>query len=563
MRACLAGALGCSLVLSVPQRARAQEPYLIEPSAIPDSLAADISLRDTFARAVQAEERGRREEALALYMQVAERDPRNSELLIRIASCLAGLRRLEEALEQARAASAVDSTRTEARWIEGLTLVQLGRDAEAVASLRRAASSGAARTLDLLAGALERLGRDEELVEVLARLSLHYPDPARQRRAAVLERLGRDDEAIEQYREILRGDPRRDAVAERAARLLLARGRHDELIELQRQRAEALPEERGLRRSLIGSLIQDGRLDEAEAEIERQRQADPLDPYVELQLGMVDYRRGDLRAGMEHIDAAWRLAPDVPSVVRWRMRLQLAAGGIDSALVSAQRLRALRPADVEGARVEALAWIEKGHPQEALEALGAWAELDGRAAEPWMAAAGIHRHRRDWGAALEAVARAHERAPADTAILLEYAVALDAADRRAAADSIAAALLAARPDDPLLLNFYGYMLVEREHDLDRAEDLIRRALARSPEEPAFLDSMGWLWYKRGRLEEAARWLQRAIELGGRHPEIYAHLARVQIDMGRQTEAERTIRLGLGIEPHDLELRGLLEEIAGP
>lgn len=539
----------------------AQEPLLSEPAPVPDSLASAISLRRLFSEAVQAEERGRTEEALQLFRQVAEQAGDEPEVMTRMAACLAGLQRFEESRALARRAIQLDSTSAEAHWIEGVTLVHLGRESEAIEPLRRAAAiAPAVRTLDLLAATLERTGRDEELVEVLGQLARLHADPFRMRRAAVLERLGRLEEAIDQYRDIVDEDPSRDDAAERLARLLADLGRQEDLIALRRRRAEVFIEDRDLRRSLIASLIQAGRFEEAEAEIERMRSADPDDPFVELQLGMVEYRRGDSRAGMAHVDAAWRLAPHSPPVVRWRMRLQLAEGMLDSALASARRLRALRPADIEATRVEALAWVDKERADEALPVLAEWAELDRRAIEPLVVTAGLHREAGNWQAGLEAIRGALARAPADTALILEYATFLDRAGHPAQADSVAAALLASRPDDPILLNFVGYMLVERGVELDRAEALIRRALTLRPEEPAFLDSLGWLWYKRGRLDEAQRWLQAAIDKGGGHAEIFAHLAQVHIEGGKPELAEREVRLGLRLAPRDRTLRALLERL---
>ena len=96
--------------------------------------------------------------------------------------------------------------------------------------------------------------------------------------------------------------------------------------------------------------------------------------------------------------------------------------------------------------------------------------------------------------------------------------------------------------------------------IGEAQRLIVRAVELEPENPAFLDSLGWLWYKKGDLEKAEHWLQAAVEKGGRHPEIFGHLARVQIERGRIAEAEGTLRLGLTWDPDDVELGRLLETL---
>jgi Flp pilus assembly protein TadD len=150
------------------------------------------------------------------------------------------------------------------------------------------------------------------------------------------------------------------------------------------------------------------------------------------------------------------------------------------------------------------------------------------------------------------------RAPDDIELGLQCAADLELAGEAQAAEELLAELYRQAPEHPDVLNSYGYLLVERNKELDRAERLIAGALAQEPENPAFLDSMGWLCYKRGDLRTAAEWLRRAIERGGRHPEIYEHLARVQIDQGDRGEAARTLRRGLAVAPESSILLEMIE-----
>ena len=309
------------------------------PIAVPDTAQARGAALVDFSLGVLEERNGRPQEALRLYERVLTIDPSDPQVRTRVAACLLELRRTDEALAMARSVTAADSSQAEALRIEGLILVRLGRDAEALVPLTRASRLGSSpRTLELLAAVLERLDRNEELLEVLGRLTRINPEAYEMRRLETLERLGRDEEAIRGYREILT-DPTRDDAAASLIALLTRLERLDEVVELQRARIAALPEDAALRRELVGTLIQTERLQEAEAQIDTLRSMDPQDPIALLQLGLVDYRRGDAIAGLRHIDEAWRMAPDSPPIVRWRMRLQVAQAMPDSALASAMRLR--------------------------------------------------------------------------------------------------------------------------------------------------------------------------------------------------------------------------------
>ena len=97
-------------------------------------------------------------------------------------------------------------------------------------------------------------------------------------------------------------------------------------------------------------------------------------------------------------------------------------------------------------------------------------------------------------------------------------------------------LLKENPDDPIAMNALGYTLADRTTEYEEAYRYISAALERSPDSPAIIDSMGWVQYRMGNLEEAERYLRRAWTLDG-DPEIAAHLGEVLWVMGDKEAAE--------------------------
>lgn len=73
-------------------------------------------------------------------------------------------------------------------------------------------------------------------------------------------------------------------------------------------------------------------------------------------------------------------------------------------------------------------------------------------------------------------------------------------------------LLEKYPNDAYILNFIGYSLVELDRELSRAEELLIKADKLKPNDPYILDSLGWLYYKRGDLKLAFQYLERATSL---------------------------------------------------
>ncbi len=110
-------------------------------------------------------------------------------------------------------------------------------------------------------------------------------------------------------------------------------------------------------------------------------------------------------------------------------------------------------------------------------------------------------------------------------------------------------ILAKTPDDANTLNALGYTLVDRTKRYDEAEKYILKAIKLKPDEPVFLDSLGWLYYKQGKSTEALKHLRKAYEMQA-ESEIAAHLAQVLLSMGEAGEAKKVFEKAFASTPND-------------
>lgn len=95
--------------------------------------------------------------------------------------------------------------------------------------------------------------------------------------------------------------------------------------------------------------------------------------------------------------------------------------------------------------------------------------------------------------------------------------------------------------DPLnsaAANYLGYMLADRGIRLDESVKYIQQALQTDPNNGAYLDSLGWAYFKMNRLDLAALNLQKAARLIANDPTIHEHLGRLYLQMGDKRQAER-------------------------
>ncbi|MBV8895219.1 MAG: tetratricopeptide repeat protein [Acidobacteriaceae bacterium] len=97
----------------------------------------------------------------------------------------------------------------------------------------------------------------------------------------------------------------------------------------------------------------------------------------------------------------------------------------------------------------------------------------------------------------------------------------------------------ANQKDPIYastLNYLGYMFADQNTRLQEAQDLIKKALAMEPNNYAFLDSMGWVYYHLNKLDEAERELTRSVQIEAKDPTIHDHLGDVYAKEGKLKEA---------------------------
>ncbi|HBN31333.1 MAG TPA: hypothetical protein DD416_08955, partial [Rhodobacteraceae bacterium] len=108
------------------------------------------------------------------------------------------------------------------------------------------------------------------------------------------------------------------------------------------------------------------------------------------------------------------------------------------------------------------------------------------------------------------------------------------------------------PDQPLVLNYLGYGMVEKNINLEEAQQMIETAVAKQPNDGYITDSLGWVLYRVGKFAEAVSPLEKAIELMPVDPIINDHLGDAYWMVGRKLEAAFQWRRALSFEPEEAD-----------
>jgi tetratricopeptide (TPR) repeat protein len=144
----------------------------------------------------------------------------------------------------------------------------------------------------------------------------------------------------------------------------------------------------------------------------------------------------------------------------------------------------------------------------------------------------------------------YARFPTNDALAFDLALSREKIGDLPGAEAAVRDVLRREPDNAPALNFLGYLFADHNMNLDEALVMIRRAIELDPENGAYIDSMGWVLYRLGRLAEARTHLERALRLTGGDPVIHEHLGDVYNDLKLKDLAREQYRLSLAAEAND-------------
>ncbi len=161
--------------------------------------------------------------------------------------------------------------------------------------------------------------------------------------------------------------------------------------------------------------------------------------------------------------------------------------------------------------------------------------------------------------ALQLLDEALAATPGNSALRYARAMISEQQDDLAAMERDLRSIIAADPDNATALNALGYTLADRTTRYKEAQELISRALALQPNEPAIQDSMGWVLFRMGHYEESVGYLTRAYAEFP-DPEVAAHLGEVLWVKGDNDAAMAVWQGALVRDPDHPALLGTLRRL---
>ena len=539
----------------------------VTPAPAPEAPEAKIIQREPTGEQVRgasiyylmlgelAGRQGKLADAGRLYLESAKlsRDPRVAERATRIAL----FARDGKTAEQAMALWTELEPEHAERWQADILLkLRAGHDTQAAELIDQHMPKDAPRTetyrqivsilaqegpasLPVMHALAQRHAEDDEAWFALAQLALQFKQ---------------FDTAESALNKVLRLQPKRKDAWILLAGTYFSAGRIDDGLNQVKATIERFPKDQDLRLNYARALIEARRYDEARplfAELLRKNPKDTELRYTVALLALdgkdLTTAERELRALLktpERADAAayylGRLEEqrDNEEAAReWYARVKNSELRVDALIrLAALSVKHGRVDEARGHLIQARSEIDT--PEERVRLFLAEAELLKKAGQPENAIK-----------LLDDALIAH---PGDPDLLYTRALLADMLDRFPETEANLRAILAQDPNHPEALNALGFTLAQRNIRLDEAYELIDKALKLSPQNPAILDSMGWVLFRQGKFSDAEPFLRKAYS---REPdgEIAAHLAEVLNALGRRDEALKLLDDALVREPGRAEL----------
>ncbi|MFO1434030.1 MAG: tetratricopeptide repeat protein [Candidatus Competibacteraceae bacterium] len=452
----------------------------------------------------------------------------------------------------------------QARQMLALALLRTNHFDQAIPQLdtiRAAAIGDGQDGFGAIAALLDQLGDKELAFRALDQLRQRHPEAPfgqYQYALAALE-LKRHDQALNALQTALARNPQWAPGYLLRARVLMDKGDNEAALQSLANAVTALPANRELRTGYARLLIGAKRLEEAQRQFQILAEQNPKDADALFALGVLatEARQYDeavarftqaLPLGTRTSDIYYELGrveelrKNYGKAKEWYARVNDEDQYLNAQIHIGMILAKSGDFPAMSAHFTKL---RQDNPQEAVSLLISEAE--------------VLREEKRYQQGFDLLTQALAQYPDNPDVLYTRSLLAERLDRLDIVEQDLRRLIDANPKNGQALNALGYTLADRTDRYQEALQYLQQAIALLPNDPAVLDSMGWVYYRLGQYDKALDYLRRAYQLS-EDDEIGAHLSEVLWVSGRRDEARKVWQKALDKEPDSDYLIKLKEMI---
>ena len=339
--------------------------------------------------------------------------------------------------------------------------------------------------------------------------------------------LKKYDESLAILDQVLEIDPSMHEVSIIKARILFALGKHEEASALMKQVLEEFPDNNALRLQYARMLVEQQNLKAATEQYSILHENQPEDGEIALSLALLNIETNNIEEAIVALEHLIEIDKNVSIANYYLARIAQSQGDNKQAIAYYLRVKNGDYIFDAQLRIGILLSI-LGKPDEGLAKLEALAEAQSNwdlRVKVYLAQGEVLRSQQRYKEGVEMYSRALQQNREDTNLLYARGLMAEKVDRLDMAEADLLKVISKEPDNADALNALGYTLADRTSRYKEALEYINRAAELVPDEPAILDSLGWVSYRLGRMDDALKWLSRAFEKL-EDAEIAAHYGEV-------------------------------------
>ncbi len=406
------------------------------------------------------------------------------------------------------------------------------------------------QSVGALGEVLRKEASSETTLAVLNELNLRHPDNFR---LLLLQgrfeaNAGHFEKATQSIERVIALNPNISDAYLIQAQIAAAQDKSEDALQAVATAVEKRPGDERLRLQYARMLIQLKHFERARDEFLTLLKTQPTDENVLLSLGLISIELSDYDAAKQYLQDLIDQGYYNAQAHYYLGRIQQSQGELMVAIANFERVG--HGEYFIDARIRAAGLLAHiGKVEEALQKLQALSQgqTGNDQIKLYLARGEVLRNAHRNKEALNLYNTALQDAPENTDLLYARALAAEKLDMLDMTESDLRMVLMHEPDNANALNALGYTLADRTGRLQEAKEYILKAMKLLPDDPAILDSLGWVYFRLGQHEEAIKWLRKAFA-SFEDAEIAAHLGEVLWVSGNKKEASEIWQRGLKVKP---------------
>jgi tetratricopeptide (TPR) repeat protein len=488
------------------------------------------------------------------------RDPR---LAMRAAHLALQFGRTDKAVEALRVWRDADPSSLMARRMLASVLVRSGKLDEAseeLVKLLKADEAHSAQNFIQIDQMLAGYPDKAAALKLLRELAQPYPRVAEAHWgiAQLAQAAGDGELALNEVRQARHLRPKWDMAASLEA-LLLQKNEPQKGLDVLRSYLSHYPDAREIRLQYARALLDQKQYKPAREEFQHMADENPDNPEMAYAIALISLQMNDLKSAEKELQVALSKGKKDQDTVQYYLgQLSEAKKNPDEALAFYREVKGGEYWVVAQIRIAYLL-SQRGQFSEARQLLQHAQGTDNQQrVQLVMAEAQLLRDANQFDEAYQVLNKALEKLPNHTDLLYDTAMMADKVGKQDVFEQLMRRLIKLKPDHAQAYNALGYGLLERNERIPEAMKLVEKALQLAPDDASIMDSVGWGYYRSGKLDESVKMLRRAYTSNA-NPEIAAHLGEVLWMRGDKAEAKKIWQDSLKENAGNEELQAVIKK----